>query len=95
MSSSQPSSKPDLYVIARIINVLKERGRLKKTELATITGVAYDRLSKYAEWMIERGLLKIDAEGNVSLTKLGLETYDELVQWILRFIGKLKFPRLA
>ncbi len=95
MSSSQPSSKPDLYVIARIINVLKERGKTKKTELATATGVAYDRLSKYADWMIERGLLKIDDEGNVGLTKLGLETYNELVQWILRYVGKLKFPRFA
>jgi len=38
-------------------------------------------------------LLKIDDEGNVSLTKLGLETYNNLVKWILQYIGKLKFPR--
>ncbi len=93
MSSKQPNSKPDLYVVARIISVLKERGSTKRTELACVTGVAYDRLQKYVEWMSHEGLLKVDAEGNVALTKHGLETYDNLVKWILRYIGKLKFPR--
>ena len=93
MSSNQPNSKPDLYVVARVISVLKEKGNMKRTELATATGVAYDRLSKYVDWMTQEGLLKIDAEGNISLTKLGSETYDRLVKWILQYVGKLKFPR--
>lgn len=93
MNSNQPNSKPDLYVVARIISVLKEKGRIKRTELATLTGVAYDRLSKYVEWMNQEGLLKIDPEGNVTLTEHGLETYNNLVKWILRYVGKLKFPR--
>jgi predicted transcriptional regulator len=66
---------------------------MKRTELACVTGVAYDRLQKYVEWMNQENLLKVDAEGNVSLTKHGLETYDNLVKWILRYVGKLKFPR--
>ncbi|MGD6809235.1 MAG: winged helix-turn-helix domain-containing protein [Candidatus Bathyarchaeia archaeon] len=93
MSSKQPNSKPDLYVVARIISVLRDRGGMKRTELACVTGVAYDRLQKYVEWMNQENLLKVDAEGNVSLTKHGLETYDNLVKWILRYVGKLKFPR--
>lgn len=93
MSSNQPNSKPDLYVVARIISVLKEKGRTKRTELATLTGVAYDRLSKYVEWMNQEGLLKIDTEGNITLTEHGIETYNNLVKWILRYVGKLKFPR--
>jgi Mn-dependent DtxR family transcriptional regulator len=93
VNSNQPNSKPDLYVVARIISVLKEKGRIKRTELATLTGVAYDRLSKYVEWMNQEGLLKIDPEGNVTLTEHGLETYNNLVKWILRYVGKLKFPR--
>ena len=93
MSSNQPNSKPDLYVVARIINVLKNKGRTKRTELAVRTGVAYDRLIKYVDWMCQEGLLQIDDEGNVSITKLGLETYDKLVKWILQYVGKLKFPR--
>jgi len=82
-----------LYVVARIINVLKNKGRIKRTELATSTGVAYDRLTKYVDWMNQEGLLKIDEEGNIKLTDLGLETYDKLVKWILQYVGKLKFPR--
>jgi len=93
VSSNQPNSKPDLYVVARIISVLKDKGSAKRTELATFTGVAYDRLSKYVDWMSEQGLLKIDAEGNVTLTQLGIETYNNLVKWILQYVGKLKFPR--
>jgi predicted transcriptional regulator len=80
-------------VVARIISVLKDKGSTKRTELATLTGVAYDRLSKYVEWMSQEGLLKIDNEGNVTLTKLGIETYDKLVKWILQYVKKLKFPR--
>ena len=93
MNSVQPNSKPDLYVVARIISVLKNEGGVKRTELATKTGVAYDRLSKYVDWMNQEGLLKIDEEGNISLTKIGIETYDRLVKWILQYVGKLKFPR--
>ncbi len=93
MNSVQPNSKPDLYVVARIISVLKDQGGVKRTELATKTGVAYDRLSKYVDWMNQEGLLKIDQEGNISLTKLGIETYNNLVKWILQYVGKIKFPR--
>jgi predicted transcriptional regulator len=93
VSSKQPNSKPDLYVVARIINVLKDRGSTKRTELACVTGVAYDRLSKYVDWMSQEGVLKVDEEGNVALTEKGLETYNNLVKWILRYVGKLKFPR--
>jgi predicted transcriptional regulator len=93
VNSVQPNSKPDLYVVARIISVLKNQGGVKRTELATKTGVAYDRLSKYVDWMNQEGLLKIDQEGNIYLTKLGIETYNNLVKWILQYVGKIKFPR--
>jgi predicted transcriptional regulator len=93
VSSKQPNSKPDLYVVARIISVLKDRGGTKRTELACLTGVAYDRLSKYVDWMNQEGLLKVDAQGIVTLTEKGLETYNNLVKWILQYVGKLKFPR--
>jgi predicted transcriptional regulator len=93
MNSVQPNSKPDLYVVARIISVLKEEIGVKRTELSTKTGVAYDRLSKYVDWMLQEGLLRIDEEGNIFLTKRGIETYDNLVKWILQYVGKLRFPR--
>lgn len=93
MSSGQPASKPDLYVIARIIKILMENGSTKKTMLATSTGLAYDRLTRYIDWMSDRKLVTLDEEGEVHLTQLGAETYQELVSWIMKYVGKLKFPR--
>ena len=93
MSSDQPASKPDLYVIARIIKTLMENGSTKRTSLATSTGLAYDRLSKYLDWMAERKLVSMDGDGGVHLTKEGADAYQDLVGWIMRFVGKLKFPR--
>ena len=93
MNSKETSSKPDLYVIARIIKVLKEKNRVNKTALATSSGIAYDRLLKYLDWMSERKFIKIDESGYISLTRDGIEVYDDLVQWIMKNVGQLKFPR--
>lgn len=94
MNSGEPSSKPDLYVIARIIKTLREKNRMNKTALATSTGMAYDKLVKYLGWMSERKFIEIDENGYVGLTKTGLEAYDDLVGWIMKYVGHLKFPRL-
>ncbi len=94
MTSEVKSSKPDLYVIARIIKALKEKNRMNKTALATSTGLAYDKLIKYLAWMSAKGFVAIDENGLVVLTEAGSEAYDELVQWIMKHVGQLKFPRL-
>lgn len=94
MKSGEPSSKPDLYVIARIIKALKEKNRMNKTALATSTGLAYDKLVKYLAWMSEKGFVLVDENGSVILTEEGSEAYDELVGWIMKYVGQLKFPRL-
>jgi predicted transcriptional regulator len=94
LNSTEPSSRPDLYVVARIIKVLKEKNKMNKTALATSTGLAYDKLMRYLSWMAEKGFIVVDAEGLVVLTKEGSEAYDDLVQWIMKYVGQLKFPRL-
>ncbi len=94
MSLREPSSKLDLYVIARIIKALKEKGKMNKTTLATSTGLAYDKLVRYLSWMSEKGFIVID-DSSVHLTKEGSEAYDDLVKWIMKYIGQLKFPRLG
>jgi predicted transcriptional regulator len=95
LSSREQSSKLDLYVIARIIEALKEKKNLNRTALATVTGLSYDRLVKYLSWMSSKGFVKLDAEGIVSLTEEGIQAYDELVRWILKYIGHLRFGRLG
>ena len=95
VNSEEPISKPDLYVLARVIKVLKEKKRLKRTALATATGLSYDCLIKYLGWMSEKGFIKIESNGQVILTKLGIETYDRLVNWILHYVGKVRFPKFS
>lgn len=93
VNTGEPISKPDLYVLARIIKVLKERKKLNRTNLATYTGLSYDRFVKYLEWMNTKGFVEINSDGEVILTKLGEETYDRLVNWILKYVGKVRFPK--
>jgi predicted transcriptional regulator len=94
MNSEAPSSKPDLYVVARIIQSLKNKSKINKTALATSTELSYDKLVRYLDWMSKKGWVIVDVNGSVTLTKAGSEVYEELVQWIVKHIGQLKFPRL-
>ena len=94
MNSEVQSFKPDLYVIARIIKALKEKNRMNRTALATSTGLAYDKFVKYLEWMSKKGFIAIDEDGVVVLTEAGSKAYDDLVQWIMKYVGQLRFPRL-
>ena len=94
MTSETRSFKPDLYVIARIIKSLKEKNKLNKTALATSVGLGYDKLVKYLDWMSKKGFIIVDENELVVLTKEGAQAYDELVKWIMKHVGQLKFPRL-
>ncbi len=95
MNSGESISKPDLYVLARVIKTLKEQSKTNKTALATATGLSYDRLIKYLTWMSDKGLIQFDSNDDASLTKLGVDTYDELVKWILQYVGKVRFPKFS
>ena len=86
--------KPNLYVLARIIEALNSNGPMKRTNLATASGLSYDKLEKYLNWMIEKGLATVDGDGLVRLTKDGERTYEELVTWIKRYVGSLKVTKL-
>lgn len=94
MTSDATLSKPDLYVLARVIKTLKEKGRQNKTALATATGLSYDRLIKYLNWMATKEFIQYDTNDDVVLTKAGAETYDQLVQWILEYIGRVRFQKI-
>ncbi|MFP3303602.1 MAG: winged helix-turn-helix domain-containing protein [Caldivirga sp.] len=90
---STGSFKPNLYVLARIIKTLMDNGSMKRTNLAQASGLSYDKLQRYLNWMSERGLITIDGDGYVRLTKEGAKAYDELVQWIIRYVGSLRLSR--
>jgi predicted transcriptional regulator len=67
---------------------------MNKPTLATSTRLAHDRLVKYLSWMSDKGFVEIDNDGLVNLTDDGMRAYTELVQWIMKYIGQLKFSRL-
>lgn len=92
--AGEQQQKLDLYVISRIIIALKENGATNRTNLATRAGLAYDKLAKYLSWMNEKRLISSNEESLVSLTEDGIKAYEELVDWIMRYIGKVRFPKL-
>ena len=79
--------------MARIVNVLNDQGAMKRTQLAVATRLSYDTLIKYLDWMNHKGFVRVDAEENVVLTEEGHRVYDRLVNWILEYVGQLRFPR--
>jgi len=94
VSSKEPSLRPDLYVMARIIKELKDNGSMKRTALSTACGLSYDKFTRYADWMLGKKLIQINDEGDVSITKSGLDAYDSIVRWILEHVGRLRFPKV-
>ncbi|GGI79299.1 hypothetical protein GCM10007112_15290 [Vulcanisaeta souniana JCM 11219] len=67
---------------------------MKRTRLATVCGLSYDKLERYLNWMIERNLVLIDGDGIVRLTRDDERTYEELVLWIKRYVGSLRISRI-
>lgn len=65
---------------------------MNKTNLSAATGMAYDRLVNYLEWMTGRDLV-IEAESMVRLTDKGMNSYNRLVDWVIENVGKLDFHR--
>jgi predicted transcriptional regulator len=84
-------TRPDLYVVARLIERLyREEGPMLKTRLQIACGVNYDVFTKYLEWMLHRELVSLvpeDGHELVSITAEGEETYRKLVRWINEFIA--------
>ena len=92
MSSPKENFKPDLYVVSRIIKTLVDEGPQKKTILSTKTGMSYDNLTKYTEWMIFKELIEENG-GLLHATDKGIRTYNDLVDWIVTYVGRLKFGK--
>lgn len=65
---------------------------MNKTRLSAATGMAYDRLVNYLEWMKARDLV-CEEGSSVGLTEKGLKSYTKLVDWVIVNVGKLDFHR--
>ncbi len=78
--------RPDLYVVARILERLwRESEPMLRTRLQVAVGTNFDVLTKYLDWMCERGLVAFvvnDGHQKVLLTDEGKDSYRRLVCWI-------------
>ena len=78
--------RPDLYVLARFLDVLYESGQpLKKTNLQMRVGLNYPRFIEYLGWMVAHGLVRSVVEEGTemySLSPQGVDAHHRLVAWI-------------
>lgn len=87
MQSPAPLDRPDLYVVARMLERLWREDRpMLRTRLQVASRVNYDVFRKYLTWMIEKQLVTLqncaDGHERVSLTPKGTEAYGKLVRWM-------------
>lgn len=87
MDGSPGMDRPDLYVVARLLERLwREDSPMVKTRLQVAANVNYDVFSRYLGWMATRGLVSLenasDGHERVASTPKGHEAYRKLVQWI-------------
>ena len=78
--------RPDLYVLARFLDILFESGQpMKKTNLQMRVGLNYPRFVEYLEWMVSHGFVKQTVEEGTELYSLspqGVDAHHRLVDWI-------------
>lgn len=79
--------KPDLYVVARILEALwRHEGPIAKTRLQVASNLNYDIFTRYLDWMISKGLVRAEHEPDgherFQLTQEGQEAYRRVVQWV-------------
>lgn len=87
--------KPDLYVVARFLDILYKNGQpMKKTNIQMQVGLNYSRFTDYLDWFLARGLvvLKTDDGGAevYGLSPKGLDSYHRLVDWIREMMQGMK-----
>lgn len=87
MAPDSEVERPDLYVVARLLERLwREDAPMIKTRLQVAASVNYDVFSKYLAWMRSKGLVAVednpDGHERLVLTSKGAEAYRKLVQWI-------------
>lgn len=84
--------RPDLYVVARFLERLSlSRKEYKRTQLQMAVGLNYNVYVKYLNWLIEKGLIKIekgsDGHDYVRITEKGIQSHCTLVEWIKGIMG--------
>jgi len=80
--------KPDLYVVARFLDILYEQATpMKRTNIQMRLGLNYPRFTEYLEWLVGKELVMksgtVDEGADLYLLgPKGIEAYHKLVDWI-------------
>jgi len=87
MAGPQALDRPDLYVVARLLERLwREDAPMVKTRLQIAAQLNYDVFSRYLSWMLAKGLVTLESNPGgrerVALTGKGADAYRKLVQWV-------------
>jgi predicted transcriptional regulator len=86
--------KPDLYVVARFLDVLWwDTVGMKKTPLQMSVGLNYQTFLKYLDWLKKHDLIKITVDDGIERIKLsekGIDAHKRLVEWIKDTMKGLK-----
>jgi len=92
-SSAANRFRPDLYVVARMIEKLLQSkdGRLKRTQLQMKSGLNWNVFTRYLDLLVEKKVLAVgeDQEGvYVTATVEGRKAYRDLVESIRVIMGE-------
>lgn len=95
MVNQTPPEKPDLFVVARLLERLwRHQDPMLKTHLQRATNVNYDIFSRYLLWLVARDLVSLenspDGHERVCLTLKGWEAYKRLIEWLNEFASNQK-----
>jgi predicted transcriptional regulator len=88
--------KPDLYVVARFLDIMYRNGSaMKKTNIQMLLGVNYPRFMEYLEWLLKHDLVsegfdEEDKSEKIRLTPKGIDSYHRLVDWIKETLEGVK-----
>lgn len=91
----EPPSKPDLYVVARFLERLRQVPEgYPRTRLQGAVRLNYDLYRRYLALLIDKGFVRVaeDKEGleRVHLTAAGHAAHARLVGWIRDAFGDLR-----
>lgn len=97
MADVAPPDRPDLYVVARMLEKLWRAGEpMVKTRLQVAANVNYDVFSRYLAWLESRGLVALvgghSERERVAITEKGRAAYRRLVEWIDEFVRSRRPP---
>jgi predicted transcriptional regulator len=88
--------KPDLYVVARFLDLIYSKGpAMKKTNIQMLLGLNYPRFIEYLDWMLAHNLVVeslVDGgkTERIALTPKGIDSYYRLVDWIKETLEVVK-----